>query len=502
MLNHIGLHALAYCTCLLPFALNAQNTDGDWLFGSGTLHTVELTFDDPNYWDSLTVNYDLGNDVAAHLKVDGVTYQLVGAQFKGNSSFNGPSDKKSFKIDMNEYYTSQRIDGEKKFNLNNCFKDPSFLREKMFLDYLNANDVSAPRCTYAKLYINGSYWGLYTLVEAVDKVFLDNRFDDDKGNLFKGDPNGDLRWYGSDPTAYYSRYELHTNETENDWSDLVHAIDVVVNTQDALLADSVHARFKTQKLLRAWAANNLFVNLDSYLGSGHNYYLYHDSASAEWRWITWDVNEAFGNFGMGLSQSELENLPYDYVSAQPDGRPLYQRALNNTVLRNEYIAELCDLVSTLDTVWFRNHADSLRAVIGNAVQTDTHKFYSYAQFNQNVGASVSDGIFTFPGVLPFLRTRVNSLAQQLASVGCFTAVQNTQGSPGISIGPVPASDQLRISDLAPGMRAHLLDLSGRSMTTLSTSTLIDVNGLASGTYVLEVIGHDGSMQRLPVVVAH
>lgn len=496
----------AGCAPLLLFlslSSHAQNTDGDWLFGSANLHTVELTFDDPNYWDSLTTYYDQGIDLPAHLTVDGVVYQLVGAQFKGNSSYNGPSDKKSFKIDMNEYYGGQRIDGEKKFNLNNCFKDPSFLREKLFLDHLNAIGVPAPRCTYAKLYINGSYWGLYTLVESVDKTFLDNRFDDNAGNLFKGDPSGDLRWYGSDPASYYAHYELHTNETENDWTDLVHAVDVIDHTADAAFADSIHARFKTQRLLRAWAANNLFVNLDSYLGSGHNYYLYHDSASAEWRWITWDVNEAFGNFAMGLSLTELENMSIDFVGGPPGSRPLYQRALSDATLNSEYVAEMCDLISLTDTVWFRTHADSLRARITDAVQTDTHKFYSYPQFNLNLENDVTDGTFTFPGVLSFLRARIGYMSNALAGLGCAAGVAGTEQADGISIGPVPASDILRVHGASAGTTARLFDATGRMLRAATPPTEdVRVNDVAPGTYVLEIAPREGRTQRIPVIVAH
>ena len=486
---------------LLPFRAAAQNTDGDWLFGSNTLHTVELTFDDPNYWDSLTTNYDLGANVAAHMTVDNVAYQIVGVQFKGNSSYNGPSDKKSFKIDVNAYYTGQRIDGEKKFNLNNCFKDPSFLREKLFLDHLNAIGAAAPRCTYAKLYLNGSYWGLYTLVEGVDKTFLDNRFNDDTGNLFKGDPTGDLRWYGTDQASYYTHYELHTNETQNDWSDLVHAVDVINNTPDADLTDSIHARFKTQKMLRAWAANNLFVNLDSYLGSGHNYYLYHDSASLEWRWITWDVNEAFGNFTMGLSQTQLTNLPLAFVGS-PGNRPLYERSWADATLHSEYITELCDLVSLTDTVLFRQRADSLRNVIADAVHTDTHKFYSNAQFDQNVEQPVNDGTFTFPGVLAFLRARIDFVTNALLAEGCTVGMGATRPAEQLSVGPVPASDVLRVFGAAPGSTARLFDATARVLRSVAVrSEGIDVRELPPGTYVLEVSSASGGVQRVPVVVA-
>ena len=496
-----------FCIALLPLSCFAQNTDGDAVFNANIIHTVELTFDQPSYWDSLTANYITGVDMLAHMSFNGIDFASVGVQFKGNSSYNGPSDKKPFKIDMNEYVSGQKIDGLKKFNLNNGFKDPSFVREKLMLDFLNANGVGAPRCAYAKLYINGSYWGLYTLVEAVDKTFLDNRFNDKTGNLFKGDPQGDVKWYGSSATSYYNHYELHTNETVNDWTDLIHAVDLVNNTPATLLADSVHARFKTSHLLRAWAANNLFVNLDSYLGSGHNYYLYHDSASTEWRWITWDVNEAFGNFQLGMTVAQLQSLAIDYIGGPPNSRPLYQKALADAVLRSEYITNLCDLVhNAVDTTVFRLRADSLAAVIDDAVLTDTHKFYSYQQFHQNRTQTVSDGMFQIPGVLPFLRARIDFLNNALMMEGCITAVTEVADAAAINLFPVPADDVLWIDGATGSQTVELIDASGRTVLTSSisgTPSQVATRALSNGAYALVLRDRAGLVTtRRSVVVAH
>jgi len=492
---------------LLPLTVPvaAQNTDGDWLFGSPGIKEVHLDFDEPAYWDSLTAYYGTDRYMQAHLSINGAAYDVVGVQFKGNSSYNGPGDKKPFKVDINAYVDSNRVDGEKKFVLNNGFKDPSFLREKLALDLMNANGINAPRCTYAKLYLNGSYWGLYTLVEAVDKTFLDDRFNDNEGNLFKGDPSGDLKWYGSAPSGYYTHYELHTNETANDWSDLVHAIDVINNTPAALLADSLHARFKLQSLLRAWAANNLLVNLDSYLGSGHNYYLYHDSASTEWRWITWDVNEAFGNFQQGLTLPQLRGLTLDHVGGPPGGRPLYQRILNDPTLRAEYVTQLCDLVRNgVDTVAIRIKADSLRAVIDQAVLTDTHKFHTYQQFQLNREQDLTLGPFTVPGVLSFLRDRVDVLDAALTAEGCITGVPEVSAATGAAVWPVPATDAVNVRS-AHAVSVELLDLQGRVVRadpSRATNRTLDVGGLPAGTYVLLLRDEAGvvvAQQRLPVV---
>ena len=78
--------------------------------------------------------------------------------------------------------------------------------------------------------VNGTYWGLYTAVEQVDKTFAQSRFgNDEDGNLFKAaasddlsgpnsDFGSDLTWLGSDPAPYHDHYQLKTNEEEDDYS--------------------------------------------------------------------------------------------------------------------------------------------------------------------------------------------------------------------------------------------------------------------------------------------
>src|ERR1041385_5968119 len=191
------------------------------------------------------------------------------------------------KIDINYYDTLQKYDGIKKFNLNNGFKDPSFLREKVALDFMNAHHVTAPRCTYARVFLNNIYWGLYTIVEEVDSKFLKQHYPDNNGNLYKGDPTGDFRWYGSSASSYYSHYELNSSSTVIDWSDLVHIIDIANNTSAAVYYDSLETVLDSWSFLNYLAAQNIFSNLDSYAGSGHNYYMYDDSNYFHFRWIAW-----------------------------------------------------------------------------------------------------------------------------------------------------------------------------------------------------------------------
>jgi len=52
------------------------------------------------------------------------------------------------------------------------------------------------------------------------------------------------------------------------------------------------------------AATSILVNIDSYIGMPHNYYILMDKADNKLRVLLWDLNETFGTFTAG---QEIEN---------------------------------------------------------------------------------------------------------------------------------------------------------------------------------------------------
>lgn len=124
--------------------------------------------------------------------------------------------------------------------------DSKILRfwEKIACDFYNEHGLNAPRCTFSKVYLNGIYWGLYNFIEEADtKQYLNAHFSYHDGNMFKGDPNGDLRYISNQASSYYPKYELHTNETINDWSDLVELI-TKINNSGGAFQDSIESIIK------------------------------------------------------------------------------------------------------------------------------------------------------------------------------------------------------------------------------------------------------------------
>lgn len=504
---------------LTTITTNAQ-IDGDNLFGPDQVVTIELTFSQTNYWDSLIYYYDYGTYMAADLTITDVvgtyTFNDVGVRFKGNSTYNHPNNKKPLKIDFNKYVSGQNYDGLKKLNLNNCFKDPSMMREKIFFDMCQDAGVLAPRANFANVYINGSLMGFYSLVEQIDDQFLDWAIGDDDGNLFKagdnfgGGPGGgttpaDLVYYGGNQTAYADRYELKTNEIANDWSDLVHLIDVINNTASVDFDEAFYYNFEGQELLRSLAIDNLYSNLDSYIGSARNYYLYHNYSTGKWEWVKWDANETFGSYANG---QDVLNLSITYSESS---RPLMDQIFNNEYLLMQYKNEMCYVLENFfNSSYLDPKIDSYYNLIKDHVYADGNKMYTDANFDDIINSDITasggpGGSSTIYGLKPFIAYR-NSYAQTQVDCNVYTGLEEVLMNE-LKVYPNPANNYIEVSlgDDYAKVNYQLVDLSGKVIVSNSISNKdsfrIDSWEYPSGSYIL-MVSIDDIVLRKKVIIQH
>lgn len=491
-----------FTTC--AFSQN-YNNDGDTVFASSSIHNIYFNFYDAGYYDSLTASYTTDLYYTCNMVFDGTAFDSVGVKFKGNSSYNIQSQKKSMKVDLDFNIPGQDIDDLNKFNLNNLYHDPTCLREKLISDFCIRNGIPAPRVTYAKVYYNNQYWGLYTLVEEVNSDFVDAWFNEDVGNLFKGDPSGDLKWINSSESSYYNKYELKTNETLNDWSDLVTFIDKINNTAIADLRDTLDNYFDVTGFLRNWAVCNIFVSLDSYIGSRHNYYLYHDSTDNRFKWIMWDMNSCFGVFNQSMSVTQMENLSPFYLGNPPAERPLCYRLLQDAATQQELTYWFCVF---LQSDQFSNAnldplIDSLSDRIRADIYADPNYTYTDQQFENNRTMTVNADNKSYPGLKPFITARVASLTNSLAPYGCYLAAGETFSNNTFTVYPNPASTSVTIGldGVTEKVIVSLTDLTGRSVFTLTaentSSVTIDLSTFAAGTYILAM--NNTGIKKLEII---
>ena len=498
----------AFTVFLVAITIKAQ-TEGDQLFATDQVVTIELTFTQEGFWDSLVANYETASYMLADLDITDQTgtysFPQIGVRLKGNSSYGHPGNKKSFKIDFNEYVSGQNYDGLKKLNFSNNFKDPTFLREKIYSDLCLSNDLPAPRTSYADVYMNGTHWGFYTVIEQIDDQFLDWNMEDDGGNMFKaGDafdgPGGeaDLVYYGADQSSYTERYEIENNEDLNDWTDLIAFIDFINNTTDAEFETGIDDRLETDQYLRSMAMDNLFSNLDAYINSARNYYIYHHEGTGRWNWIKWDCNEAFGSYqggpmGGGLSMTELD---LHYVN---NSRPLLERIMEIDGMQARFDDALCYWINgNFSSAKIQEEIDRYYELIKPYVYADENKMYTDIQFENNIYEDITTGGGpgggTIFGLMSFMEARLDFVEGALDCTA-VVAIDESSAHDAFFCRPNPAGQVVWVQTIEPE-RITVFDLKGQQVLQ-AASGWVDISALPEGLYILR--SDSGNTTRLSVV---
>ena len=403
------------------------------LFDGDTVHEIHLTFDQTDWWDQLTENFEDFDDppyLEASFTWGSEHLDSIGVRFKGNSSYWGYYGlKKSFKLDIDEFVAGQDIDGLDKLNLNNCFLDPSFVREKAAYELCEFMGMATGRTNYAALYINGSYWGLYLLVEQQDQEFIESRWGaGENGNLWKGEPNGSLEYLGASESAYYSSFELKTNEEVNDWSDLVDFVDQLNNTPLSDLPDSLHNRLDVNSALAMLAIDNFVVNLDSYIGRCANYYFYHRDLDDRFVFTKWDQNESWGVFNMwGMSITQLQRLDPFWVNPQyGEERPLAERLWQVPTYVDIYLGHMKRLMAgAAEPATLVARMEELRDLIRPYVEDDPNWMFTTAQFEACMTTIIYASGGPPPGrAIPALQTFITARHDYLQGlIGSWTPIE-------------------------------------------------------------------------------
>lgn len=181
MVKKTGLLLIALIAMKLSFAQTLYNLN--------TIQKIEISFSIPN-WDYRMDTAKVGAEgylMADSVKINGLQFDSVGVKYKGNSSFDSTKIKNPLHISFDEF-KNQQYEGFKDIKLSNGYGDPSLIREVLAYEILG-NYMHCPRANFAQVYINGSYVGIYSSAENIDKKFCADHFNSNQGTFVKCNPN-------------------------------------------------------------------------------------------------------------------------------------------------------------------------------------------------------------------------------------------------------------------------------------------------------------------------
>lgn len=265
-------------------------------------------------------------DFTAKVNIDGTTLENVAIRKKGYlgslSRF-----RPSLKLNFDTHEEGRTFKTLKRMTLNNNRQDPSFARQCLAYELFNEAGIIAPRCNLAQVYMNGEDLGVYTHVESIKKPFLERTFLNKSGNLYEAQV-ADLGTHLKD------KFELKTNKTLNDRSDLTD-FSSVLNATDENFISELEQYVDLDEFITFWAIETLIGHWDSATGNANNFYMYHNPDDGLFHFIPWGTDAAFTG----------DNI------FKPKSGPLYQnfslaaRLYGITQSRDLYHAKLVSLMS-------------------------------------------------------------------------------------------------------------------------------------------------------------
>lgn len=270
----------------------------DPFFNDTVLQEVRLSIN-PRDWRELRDNYLTNRYFPCYFVWNGITVKNVGIRSRGTGSRSGT--KPGLRVDFDYYTEKQRFLNLKSVVLRNQTQDASMLHESVAMKLYARMGIPTSREAHAKLFINDEYVGLYTIVESVDKVFLDRHFQQNDGYLYEYDYNADDEpWYfdykGEDPALYSPKpFKPATHEKDPDPKPLERLFYIINRTSDRDFLAQLPDYLDANQFLTYLAAENFVADMDGILGvwAVNNFYFYRFENRNLSTLIPWDKSEAF-----------------------------------------------------------------------------------------------------------------------------------------------------------------------------------------------------------------
>lgn len=370
------------------------------------------------------------------------TLQEVGFRLRGNTSLF--SAKKSFKVSFNTYNPGRTFEGAKKLNLIGNHNDPTMAREKIYFDIYNYMGLPVRRVAFAEVYINGDYFGLYTVVEEYDDIWLRDRYGDDSGVLLKCIYGSTLQYNGTN-TASYPTYEQQNHEQINMKDELVLLTDILNNTTLAELPCALEPIFDIDQFLRIYALDISTGHWDNYGANQNNYFLYRDAITGQFKFLSYDCDNVLGVDWLGIDWADRDVYDWNF-----DGRPMVERLLQIDAYRDRFSVYLREIAEVyMDTDYWFPRIDAIRDLIAPSALLDEYRTYdygySYADFLNGFDTDDIDGHCPY-GIKNFIALRNANTLDQTEITGMAPAAHFPESQPIFLQSGVPAQWTVQTHD--------------------------------------------------------
>jgi spore coat protein H len=409
-----------------------QTTDD--LFDDSRLHDVHVRLSERD-WASLRVSIDDDAFYPADLTWNGITVRNVALRQRGLGT--RTASKPNLRVDVNRYISAQRLVGLTGFNLDNQYSDPSMLRDTVAMKVFERMGIPAPRQAHARLFVNDTFAGVYTIVEPVNRQFIGRVFGDADANPESGGYLYEYRWLdeydfsypGPALGPYAAMFRAQTRDTDaliSLYAPLEDLVRLINETPGERFAIEVGAQLDLAQMVRLVAVQNCIAELDGFIGyyGVNNFYLYRFRDGRPAILIPWDADYAFSSADMPLGYRLTSTV-------------LMRRAMEVPTLAQLYAATVSACAASIDERapgdargWLTREIERRAALIAPSAALDRFALYNYSEFVPEVAR-----LLDFGRLRPsYLRCQVEEFATTGRFANRCVAPPSPTPTPGIASG--------------------------------------------------------------------
>ena len=367
----------------------------DYVWDDETIPEVHLSVS-LNEWNHLLELYDANAFTTQYVMAkatfvkDGETTVIdsVGLRLKGNTSRRRPEGRDGqlhqrdntdwhhahFGVNLRKYVDDEAhtIQGVRKLHLKWFKDDPAYVREMFCFELFRRAGVwTAIRDNYCRLWVHvegdskEAYFGVYELLEPIDKRYLKDRkdrFGSNNGYLWKcrnaaaglNNPNGDI-WYDDDSDDRHAyTLETQTAEFENARTQLVDFMNKLNNLSNNEFYTWIQQVTDVDLLLKTYAINVAVGMWDDYWNNANNYYIYFNGTGLtdyKFYFIPYDYDNTLGTTLRCGAQTDAGR--HDPMNWGTNNNRLISRILMFSDFKAKYIAFLKELIDTKNALMDR-----------------------------------------------------------------------------------------------------------------------------------------------------
>jgi hypothetical protein len=235
------------------------------------------------------------------------------AKYRGHSSLAYPKKNYTLRFSKADEFNEPALGGgflaKRKVCLVTTFDDVSQVRYRLAFELWNRMDGANIQVRHFSvvLYVNGAYFGLYTLADKLDGNLFQAQGMSEQGNLFmgidhdanfakfaynEGNPQDQSRTKGALSVGWEKKEGVPAAGTPGALDDITSLVSFIASSSDADFAAQAPERLNLRDHYNWFIFATAIQAFDTL---GKNALHYHDPvANQPWRVVLWDFNESFG----------------------------------------------------------------------------------------------------------------------------------------------------------------------------------------------------------------